>query len=124
MKPRKRAYNSTLPAPTKPMPKVNEARRARREAEGRVYSEHHEWIATQPCVLAGLQGHKCMGIVVGHHLKTVGSGGEDRNNQVPVCESAHSLFHDKPLSEVCRQFHKDFKSIACIYTEQFDRENG
>ena len=124
---RPRAFNSTLARPERPMNKVNESRRARREEADLVYGTHHEWIGTLPCVLAGLQGHVCEwydGIpTVGHHLKSVGSGGEDRRNQIPVCGKAHAEFHAEPLSTVCRRWHRDFRSIACELTEQFDREN-
>lgn len=104
------------------LPPVNRGRQKRRRAAGLVYGPHHEWMKGRPCVLTGL--HRCMGPVTGHHLKSVGSGGEDRNNQVPVCEAAHREFHDRPLSEMCDRYGWDFRSIACEYTARFDRERA
>lgn len=110
------------------MNKVNESRRQRREAEDLIYGSHHSWIGSLPCVLADVDGHRCEwfdGIpTVGHHLRSVGSGGEDRRNEVPVCGLAHAEFHALPLSAICRKYHRDFKSMASEYTERFDTHHG
>ena len=77
-----------MPRPSKPMKKENRRRKKGRKDEGAVYGEYHDWIATHPCILRAL--HSCEGVVVGHHLKSVGSGGEDAGNEVPMCEAAHT----------------------------------
>ena len=102
------------------LPAVNKERRKRRADAGLVYGEHHRHVATLPCVLQGLPGHHCWGDVCGHHLKTVATGGEDRRNQVPVCTSAHAEFHARPLSEMCERYRRDFRSLACEITEDYD----
>lgn len=125
---RPRAHNSTLRVPAKPMRKVNEDRQRRREEADLVYGTHHEWIKTLPCDLDGRQGHTCRYYddrprVEGHHIKHVGSGGEDRNNEVPLCPGGHDEAHALPLTAWCRKYHRDFRSVACDYTNQFDAEH-
>ena len=122
------AYNSTLRGPSKPMNKVNAKRRAKRESEGRVYGPHHDFVATLPCVLAELHSHTCgftssQRSVCGHHLKTVKTGGEDWNNQVPVCALAHLEFHAAgSVSVMCDRYGLDFRSIACEVTAAYAAE--
>lgn len=119
---------STLRYPDKPMNKVNAKRRAQRESEGLVYGPHHDYMRTLGCVLADVDhGHHCVFTkeqpnVVGHHLKSVGSGGEDRNNQVPVCGAGHIEFHGYGIFAMCDMYGVDFRSLACEYTERYDRE--
>jgi hypothetical protein len=112
------------------LPDVNLERQKRRQEEGLVKGPHHHWIANEPCVLAGAPGHVCgftedQPAICGHHLKTIGSGGEDRNNEVPVCALAHIEFHAAgSISRMCDRHGRDFRSIACIYTERFDRQTS
>lgn len=125
---RPRAFNSTLRVGG-PLRKVNEERRARREQEGRVYGPLHDWIKTQPCDLAGRQGHTCRFYedrprIESHHIKTVATGGEDRNNTVPLCPAGHDEAHALPLGDWCRKHHRDFRSVACDYTARFDAEGA
>ena len=109
------------------MAKVNKERRARREAADLVYGSVHEFVKQQPCVLAGVQGHTCGFFedrprIESHHIRSVGSGGQDRNNTISCCPRLHDEFERTPLSEMCRRWHRDFKSIAAELTAAYDRE--
>lgn len=125
---KKYAWNSTLPAPSSPLPKVNKERRARREAEGLVYSEHHHWIMRQPCELRDHPLHQCGTFperhpIEGHHLKHVGNGGEDRANEIPCCPVGHDFLHSLgSVSAACDFYGRDFRSLAVEYTLRFERE--
>lgn len=58
-----------------------------------VYGTIFEACRNLPCILAGRAGHRCVGSVTGHHVRSVGAGGQDRENCVPVCVSAHAMCH-------------------------------
>jgi len=122
------AFNSTMRAPSKPMNRVNPERRARRESEGLVYGELHEWTKRQPCILAGHGLHQCEYYaperrgVESHHVKSVGSGGQDRNTTLPTCPALHDEFHRLGLTAICEKYRMDFASLACEVTERYDAE--
>lgn len=121
------AHNSTLRVPRAPMKKRNEERQQRRQEADLVYGTHHQAIKTFTCDLIDHQHHKCGYFedrpkVEGHHLRSVGSGGEDRNNEIPACPVLHDEFERTPLSEMCRKYHRDFKSVACDYTRCIENE--
>lgn len=58
-----------------------------------VYGPYHRWIGTLDCLLAGRPDHRCAGRVTGHHVRSVGAGGKDVGNEVPLCERAHRQLH-------------------------------
>ena len=123
---KRRAWNSTLNASDKPMRKVNPERRARRESEGLVYGPLHEWTKRQPCILASENViHHCesypgRGFIESHHVKSVGAGGEDYNNTLPVCAAGHDEFHRRGLTGMCETYRRDWHSIACEVTAQWE----
>lgn len=126
---RRYAHNSTLHASDKPMPRFNAKRRAQREAEGRVYGPLHEWTRRQPCILFDRPGHVChfpLGrrFIESHHVKSVGSGGEDENNTLPVDPILHDEFHALGLTRMCEKYGLDFRSLACEVTARFGREGA
>ena len=87
MKPR--AWNSTLPAPTKPIgrktPLRNRGGSMFPKRRDRTYTD---WIKTLPCVLFTL--HECWGpIDPAHVFKTRGAAAYDRGEVVPLCRKAH-----------------------------------
>lgn len=57
------------------------------------YGPYHAWVATLPCLLADRPDHRCAGRITGHHVRSVGAGGRDRGNEVPLCERAHRAVH-------------------------------
>lgn len=75
----------------KAVKRVNAKRKAKRAAEDRVYGSFFRYVRTLPCAIAG--EHECGGTVDGHHIKSVGAGGEDANNCVPLCRFAHTEIH-------------------------------
>lgn len=113
------------------MRRVNPERAARREEADLVYGTHHAFVKEGACDVRGRQRsngsiHECGFFadrpnIEGHHIKSVGSGGEDRNNEVPLCPAAHDEAHSMSVSEWCRLYHRDFRSVACEYTAQFDQ---
>ena len=114
------------------MARVNESRRARREEEGRVYGPVHEYVKSLSCDVAGRQRrdgtiHVCAFYedrpnVESHHVKHVGSGGEDFNNTLPLCPKAHDEAHALPVTEWCSLYHRDFRSVCCEYSTRFYQE--
>lgn len=128
---RPRGYmpGSTFRYPKKEMRRFNPDKRERRQSEGKVMGDHHEWIKRQPCELADHPAHRCgfyppeRPVIEGHHLKTRGSGGQDRDNEIPCCPVAHDELHAAgDVSAQCERFGRDFRSIAVMYTEDFDEE--
>lgn len=111
---------------TTELPKENKKRMERRVAEDEVYGTHHKWIMTQPCELRNHPAIRCTSYpdrapIEGHHLKCVGSGGKDRNNEVPACNAHHDHFHWLGSVSAASDFYgRDFRSIAVQYTERFD----
>jgi len=80
------------------------------------YGPYHRWISTQQCILAIYPDHTCMQYpdgkwVKGHHVKTVGSGGRDFLNEVPVCMLAHALC-ETTFSKVERKFGISLREVA------------
>lgn len=57
------------------------------------YGDYHRFVSKQPCLLRRVRRHHCIGEVSGHHIRTVGAGGRDYEQEVPLCAMAH-LSHD------------------------------
>lgn len=74
-----------------------------------------------PCALRGY-GPSCMGRSGAHHVKTVGSGGMDKDNLIPVCMVHHSILHggryNYTARDFCKQHGLDLKQIAAEYTKR------
>lgn len=77
---------------TKPVNAVNRKRKAKRAADDRVYGSYHRWVKQHPCAVKG-EGSPCFGDVDGHHIRSVGAGGVDANNTVPLCRGHHTEWH-------------------------------
>lgn len=58
-----------------------------------VYGPYHEWISGLRCLLSDHPDHRCAGRVAGHHVRSVGAGGTDQGNEVPLCGRAHREVH-------------------------------
>lgn len=50
------------------------------------------WIREQPCILAGVPGHRCVGSSDPCHFPSRGAGGDDRS-VYPGCRAAHDEEH-------------------------------
>lgn len=106
---------------------MNPERRARRESEGLVYGELHQWTKRQPCILEDHPLHVCEFYpdrkgIESHHVKSIGSGGQDENNTVSFCPGAHDEAHRLGLVRMCEKYHRDFRSLACEVTARFCAE--
>lgn len=130
-KPRPYMPGSTLRRPEKEMRRFNPEKRARRESEGLVYGELYDWAKRQQCVGSGHELHpRCEYYPPerrgneGHHPKTIGSGGQDRNNILTCCPLLHDEFHRLGLTQMCDRYKMDWRSVACELTEAYDRETG
>lgn len=129
MKPR--SWNSTLPAPTKPltrraslspgktperrtrMPKRNAKRAAKRYA--RDFGAHAETIRALPCCACGAPGPSDP-----HHVVSRGAGGTAQH-QVPLCRNCHRLLHQigRRTFEALRKV-----SLVVIAAELWERYGG
>jgi hypothetical protein len=92
-------WNSNIPRRT-PLKQRSRLRpfgrvRKRRQAKGDVYGPYHRFVGTlRSCIVGRSPAIYCfVSTVAGHHLKTVGAGGRDYGNEVPLCASHHSLLH-------------------------------
>ena len=81
-----------------PLPKTNKERRRRRREADEVYGSYHQWVSQQPCVLASYPRSGCFGKITGHHLKSVGAGGRDADNEVSICAKHHVQLHTVGLA--------------------------
>lgn len=61
------------------------------ESYERNYGSRADWVRQQPCLVAGLCGHRCVGKVQAAHVvaRKMGGCGGDRRKQVPLCSAAH-----------------------------------
>lgn len=74
-----------------------------------VYGPYHRFTASLPCWVrrSSPLAHTCRRIdysrplVEGHHDRTVGAGGVDYDNEIPLCQQMHYAIHQlgKPLFE-------------------------
>ena len=78
--------------PLKRRAPIRPGRRKPRPAD--VYGEYHRWIKTLPCTFDGIRGG-CFGPIDGHHVRSVGAGGKDFANEIPVCRTHHREIHDR-----------------------------
>lgn len=107
-----------------PLNPVNRKRKAKRATEDQVYGSFHRWVKTHPCAIAG--EHECIGPVDGHHLKSVGSGGVDAGNCVPLCRAAHTEIHTIGFERFNENYFNDLRLFAAhlwtAYRQGFDPE--
>lgn len=89
--------------------KVNRERQARRAREDRVYGSYHRWIGTWPCLLANAS---CWGTVAGHHVRSVGAGGEDYANEIPLCTFHHGVIEAKGRLTFEARYGLDLEAVA------------
>jgi hypothetical protein len=109
--PREKAPRTSLDrrGPIKAIPHKRRRRKADRRKVIGVYGDYHSFVSSLPCVLRGK--HRCIGRVVGHHLKTVGSGGVDYANEIPCCVQAHAEMHSSEV-KVSEMYNINLRAIA------------
>jgi hypothetical protein len=96
---------------SKPIPKKNAKRKARRMADDKVYGSYFRYVKDFPCAVQG-EGVECFGEVTGHHLKSVGSGGQDAGNLVPLCAGHHTEIHTIGMHDFDAKYFNDLKLMA------------
>lgn len=80
------------------------------------YGPYHQWITSHPCILSVFPDHTCMRYpdgkwVKGHHVVSVGAGGRDWENEVPVCMLAHALC-ETTWSKVEKKYGISLRDVA------------
>lgn len=65
---------------------VNPERQKKRQEAGLVYGPYHRWIGTLACLV---KNWACYSTMRGHHVKSIGAGGQDHGNEVPLCDFHH-----------------------------------
>lgn len=91
-----RAWNSTLPAASKPMARrgpIKAKGRPRHAVSGKRDEPYREYIRSLECLVAGKPGHVCKGAVECAHVRSKGAGGADRGNTIPLCSRSHGEQH-------------------------------
>lgn len=68
--------------------------------------------------------HRCVGAVVGHHVKSVGAGGKDYANEVPLCAGSHFTLHTMGQDAACRAWQIDFGAEAERIARGYPRDPG
>jgi hypothetical protein len=97
-------------SPIKPKPKV--------QRDG-IYGEFHEWISSQTCHLE--YSGDCLNPVKGHHIHSVGAGGVDKENEIPLCVRHHAMIHAKGVKTFARRWALDLEAVAREYYDQYVR---
>ena len=95
---------------------VNPERKARRREAGEVYGPGYVWMTRQPCILRGHPDHRCAWAryrnLEAHHVKSVGAGGGDAENIVPVCHLAHDALHSRGPETFERRYYVSLTVLA------------
>jgi hypothetical protein len=97
----RRQWNSSMPAPTKPMQRSGPLKPKKRSAKEKVRVNgppgFSEWLHAQPCLVAGRKQHVCLGGIEAAHLLKDNQSGMGRKAgwqmQGPLCLGAHRLAH-------------------------------
>lgn len=112
---------------TTAIPKTNPKRKAKRAAEDVVYGSFFRYVRTLPCAVMG-EGSPCIGAVDGHHMRSVGAGGQDAANTVPLCRGHHSEWHTIGPKRFDARYFNDLRMFAEIlwrrYCEGFSQESA
>lgn len=92
-------------------------------ADDRVYGSYFRYVKGFPCAVEG-DRDECLGEITGHHLKSVGSGGQDAGNLAPLCAKHHTAIHTLGLYDFDRLYFNDLKLYAKAlwdrYRESFE----
>jgi len=95
-----------------PLRKYNRKRQAKRKAGDRVKGSYFRWAKTKPCTFLFRGNHRCWGGMTAHHVRSVGAGGEDFENCLPVCEGMHSEIHSSTKEEIWMRYQVDMRAEA------------
>ena len=131
--PRRRAWNSTLPASDTPLPRGKRMRARSPKTGGHRFPRRRDpkytaWIRTLDCVLNGEPGDwhdgtkPCAGRIECAHVQTRGAGGYDRANCVPLCTRHHRQQHDFGIKTFERMYCTSLTMHAILLTMAYDHE--
>lgn len=111
-----------------PLPRLNRERQQRRREVGEVYGAYHAWIRAHRCILADHPQHRCVGPVEGAHVRSVGAGGKDVGNEVPLCVAAHrgdgASLHRLGRRSFEAHWGCDLAKLARGYAERWERRRA
>lgn len=112
---KRRAWNSTLPAPSEPIKRSGPIRakgKPRFKVSGKPDRPYRAWIREQPCVLSGKPGHRCRGETEACHVVTKGAGGKDRGNLFAACSRAHGAQHHQGMQTFQQDWGVNLTAVA------------
>jgi hypothetical protein len=89
----------------------------RKKREG-VYGKYHQFVSNLPCAL--IRG-ECKGTISAHHIQTVGAGGIDAKNEVPLCMYHHTLLHQLGQHTFAQRYELDLEALALAYWNEYMR---
>ena len=91
------------------------------------YGRYHRWVASLPCIAHG------KGVCIAtterarteaHHLRSIGAGGHDYGNEVPVCPRHHDMLHTIGQYRFEKKYGLDLQAKAEEVRRRWDeREN-
>ena len=79
----------------------------RRNRKPDTYGDYHRYVSKLPCVACS---HPVRG--VGHHVKSIASGGVDHANEVCLCRLHHHEIHTIGRQTFAAKYGLDLQSIA------------
>lgn len=93
----------------------NPEKAKKRRAEDRVYGSYHRYVTTLSCWVAehSPSRHVCeVGDPIdGHHVISVGAGGEDAANVVPLCRRLHTASPAVSVHSMGKQSFDEFWGV-------------
>jgi len=112
--------------------KSNPEKKRRSRADPRsgrrhTYGGYHQWIKRQPCEARG--DGKCdlpdyqraRGLVDGHHVKSIASGGRDYGNEIPLCRRHHIWIETYGPTKFTKKTGVDPAAAAERWRKEWDR---
>jgi len=105
---------------------VNQERKAKRREAGEVYGPGYVWMTSQPCALSGrgkchMAQHRSP---EAHHVRSVGAGGHDEQNVVPICHGHHDQVHSFGRETFERRHGVDLHASAVRWWARYLNANG
>ena len=120
---RPKQWGTSLPQRTKRVKRKNKRRGGHRFPKT-VDESYRRWIRERPCLLRlavnkQLGVFECYGEVEPDHVKTRGTGGPDRRNMVPLCQTHHRLRHDMGRRSFEKWYEVDLAAKALDFDEWY-----
>ena len=82
-----------------------------------------KYVDSKPCVVCNRMGWS-QNPITHHHLKTVGSGGHDESNMIPVhWKGCHAYAHSMTVKALSNELQIDLWEYAKQLTDEYDYPN-